>query len=439
MKPLAFFRTPEVAKVLGRAARCTSTVVSLHTFERGKEGLRITGQGQCAACTYVAGLRGGNSACRRSRESAAVDAQRLKALMPFFCHMGFACIRVFPLLEEAPGFVLTFGPYCPPEGAGSIETSALEGLSELGAAPDAAFARALTDVPELPVVTVPGIVEWTIDALQELWVRFRVSDESDGSDGSDGVLETGPVDSEEAALRPRRRAKSHAVSPDPYRAGPIAAALAGGAQNQARALVRAVLDETRSGQRARIAVKRARMLALVGAVFEAAERAEIDTAPCRARLPQFLEEVERARTDLRLADAAMRLLSILKRKVARDAALVPKLNLGTSGNDGYAELNAILLPRLVDGITLNEVAAKLGQHPTAITHRLQRKFGMSFSEYIGRLRVDRAKELLRRTRLTVTEVARRVGISDTSNFAKLFHKFESMSPVKYREQFGKKR
>ena len=365
-----------------------------------------------------------------------MDAQRLKALMPFFCYMGFACIRVFPLPEEAPGFVLTFGPYCPPEGAGSIETSALEGLARLQVTPDAAFTKALMNVPVLPAVTVPGIVEWTVDALQELWVRFQVSDESDGSDRSDGsdgldraLDETGPDDSEEAVLRPRRRAKSHAVSPDPYRAGPIAAALTGGAQGQARALVRAVLDETRSGQRARIAVKRARMLALVGAVFEAAERAEVDTAPCRARLPQFIEEVERARTDLRLADAAMRLLSILKRKAAREAAQA----------EGYAELNAILLPRLLDGITLNEVAAKLGQHPTAITHRLQRKFGMSFSEYIGRLRVDRAKELLRRTRLPVTEVARRVGINDTSNFAKLFHKFESMSPVKYREQFGRKR
>jgi AraC-like DNA-binding protein len=350
--------------------------------------------------------------------------------------MGFACIRVFPLPEEAPGFVLTFGPYCPPEGAGSIETSALEGLARLKVTPDAAFTKALMNVPVLPAVTVPGIVEWTVDALQELWVRLRESDRSDRSDRA--LDETEPDDSDAAVLRPRRRAKSHAVSPDPYRAGPIAAALAGGAQNQARALVRAVLDETRSGQRARVAVKRARMLALLGAVLEAAERAEVDTALCRARLPQFLEEVERARTDLRLADAAMRLLSILKRKVARDA-LVPKLNLGTSGNEGYAELNAILLPRLLDGITLNEVAAKLGQHPTAITHRLQRKFGMSFSEYIGRLRVDRAKELLRRTRLNVTEVARRVGINDTSNFAKLFHKFESMSPVKYREQFGKKR
>ena len=227
----------------------------------------------------------------------------------------------------------------------------------------------------------------------------------------------------------RRRSRPHASVADPYRAGPIAAALSGGAQSQARALVRAVLSEARSGPRARIAVKRARRVALIGAVLEAAERAEADTSLCRIRLPQFLEQVERARTDLQLADAVMRLLSILKRRAARQAAHA----------QAYAELNAILLPRLADSITLNEVAAKLGQNPTAITHRLQRKFGMSYSEYVGRLRMDRAKELLRRTRLTVTEVARRVGINDTSNFAKLFHKFEAMSPVKYREQFGRKR
>jgi AraC-like DNA-binding protein len=176
-------------------------------------------------------------------------------------------------------------------------------------------------------------------------------------------------------------------------------------------------------------VKRARAAALVCAVIEAAERAAVDTTTCRARLPRLLDEVEQGRTDMQLADAVMRLLSILKRKAARDVAKT----------EGYAELNAILLPRIADSVTLNEVAAKLGQHPTAITHRLQRKFGMSYSEYLGRLRIDKAKELLRRTRLTVTEVARRVGINDTSNFARLFQKFEAMSPLKYREQFGRKR
>jgi len=101
-------------------------------------------------------------------------------------------------------------------------------------------------------------------------------------------------------------------------------------------------------------------------------------------------------------------------------------------------LNRLVMSRLPGKITLNEIAAELGQHPTAITHRLQRKFGMSFSEYVGRIRIDKAKELLRRTRLGAGEIARRVGTSDASNFSKLFRKLEGMSPLEYRKLFGGK-
>jgi len=36
-------------------------------------------------------------------------------------------------------------------------------------------------------------------------------------------------------------------------------------------------------------------------------------------------------------------------------------------------------------------------------------------------------------------VAQRVGIRDQSNFSKLFRRFEGMSPLEYRQQYGKKR
>ena len=101
-------------------------------------------------------------------------------------------------------------------------------------------------------------------------------------------------------------------------------------------------------------------------------------------------------------------------------------------------LNNALLPRLGGAVTLNEIAAELGEPPSTITRRLQRKFGMSFSEYAGKQRVDRAKRLLRTTRLGIGEVSRRVGINDSSNFAKLFRRFEGCSPQTYRERFGKR-
>jgi len=87
--------------------------------------------------------------------------------------------------------------------------------------------------------------------------------------------------------------------------------------------------------------------------------------------------------------------------------------------------------------TSDLVAEKLGESPTNISHRLRRKFGMSYSEYVARIRVERAKQLFRRTRLNNTEVAQRVGIADQSNFAKLFKKIEGVTPTVYRKKHGK--
>jgi AraC-like DNA-binding protein len=103
----------------------------------------------------------------------------------------------------------------------------------------------------------------------------------------------------------------------------------------------------------------------------------------------------------------------------------------------YAELNRILLPRIAEKVTLTEVAQALGVSPSAITHRLQRRFGVSYSEYLGRLRAEKAKELLRRTRLGVAEVASRVGISDPSNLGRLFRRHVMMSPKEYRSRYGR--
>lgn len=424
MTPLEFFRTPEATRAIERAARCAAMPLSLHFLGRGEEGVRIISHGQCAACSYVARWPKGVRACRASREEAARTAFRREGPVSFVCHMGFACTTTPALPEHTPGFALTFGPYCPAEEWRFLATSALDNLTRLledeaGLPEDFSadvFPVSLADIRVVPTPAAPGLAEWTSEVLGALWDECHV------------VAPEPPASREEVPQDIARHAKPDRVLPDPYQAAPIAAALAGGEQGQARALVRAALSESRSAPRARIAAKRARLLAIAAAALEAAERAEMSTGAGWDQFPELLADVRQARTDAELVNAAMRVLGILKRKAVRQAA----------PETGYIELNQILLERLPERITLNEVAARLGQTPTAITHRLQRKFGMSFSEYAGRLRIDKAKELLRRTKLSATEVAQRVGIRDVSNFGKLFRKFEGMSPLKYRGQFGSK-
>jgi len=438
MKPSAFFQKPETRRLLERAARGAAAPLAIHFRGGEDQELRIAGYGRCEACRYVQEISEGRAACREARFAAAQTAARLSTPVPFICRLGFACITASALPDPALGFILTLGPYCPIEGAPVLENDAVEGLKSFsGAEPPDDFRGGLLDIHTVPASAISAIMEWTLEALALIW--------------QDGQASTPEPEAEPAKVPARR--KRHTPLPDPYQAAPIAAALAGGKSGQARALIRAALSESRSSERGRIAVKRARVVAVVAAVLEAAERAGMNTASCWERLADLPGQVQQARTDLQLASAATAVLAPLKHKtalgtpsptrsgdfpeIAGQAALAPPASSAT-GED-YAELSQIVIDRLVEGITLGEVAARLGQNPSAITHRLQRKFGMSYSEYVGRLRVDKAKELLRRTRLSVTEIARRVGIDDPSNFAKLFRKFEAMTPLEYQKRFQRKK
>jgi AraC-like DNA-binding protein len=62
------------------------------------------------------------------------------------------------------------------------------------------------------------------------------------------------------------------------------------------------------------------------------------------------------------------------------------------------------------------------------------EMGMTFSEYVTRRRLQRAKEMLLRTKMTVAEIAERVGYQSAKHFAKMFRQYEGSSPGDYRNQ-----
>lgn len=416
MKPAAFFRLPEVRATLDRASRAAATPLSVHYVDRGEEGIRVTGSGGCQACRYVAGLPEGPQRCRESRVEASVPALRRGRPVPFVCHMGFACVAMPALPGTGLGFTLTFGPYCPAEAPETLEQDALWGFSDLGHNPEEGLPVTLADIHIASADSVPAVAEWTSEALNALWKSVHAEDAAPATEPSL------PAEEKHA-----RRARPQPPAPSPYDSAQIAAALAGGNSAQARKLVNAALSEAEAGSRVKVAVRRARAVALVSAALEAAQRAQLQVDGCWDRMPEFLQRAKTARRTEDLVGAAMDVLGIIRRRVQRAA----------DDQDGFIALNRIVMARLADGITLNEVAKELGQHPTAITHRLQRKFGMSYSQYIGQLRVSMAKDLLRCTRLSTAEISRRVGIRDGSNLGKLFRKFENMSPQEYRRRFRK--
>jgi AraC-like DNA-binding protein len=407
--------------LLNRARRAAGTPLSVHQMEGRHEAAHVQGRGGCRACLYVNNTGGGAEACMRSRSAAGAAALRHETPAPFICHMGFACVSVSALAGHP--YVLCFGPYVPAGEAHALEHEVLEGLAHLRGAPVDTLPFTLDDLPVLPAPTVIAVAEFAAEALQREFAAM-----------------TTPAPTPEEDPRPPIRYDARAHQPewhgDPYQAGTVAAALAAGHRSHVRELLRGLLAETAGTGRMTLAVRRARVLAAVSAALEAAERARLDTAEARGGLAACLGALEAARDDKALLDAAVGLLARVGGPRPAPAARRSPAQPAPPRTD-YAALNAILTERLVVGIELGEVAEKLGEKPTTISKRLKRKFGMSYQEYLGRLRINKAKEMLRRTKLSATEVAQRVGIGDQSNFTKLFKKFEGLTPSEYRARFGK--
>lgn len=69
------------------------------------------------------------------------------------------------------------------------------------------------------------------------------------------------------------------------------------------------------------------------------------------------------------------------------------------------------------------------------TEWFRKKMGLSPLEYIQKIRVDKAKELLVNTNYTILEIAQQVGYNHNSSFSRIFKSLEEISPASYRKLY----
>ncbi len=86
-------------------------------------------------------------------------------------------------------------------------------------------------------------------------------------------------------------------------------------------------------------------------------------------------------------------------------------------------------------IALAELAELAGLEERTLLRRFKKATGLTTGEYVQRMRVNRAKEMLQTTILPVDRIAWDVGYSDTSTFRKLFQKLVGLPPGEYRARF----
>ncbi|MBD2871943.1 response regulator transcription factor [Paenibacillus arenilitoris] len=87
----------------------------------------------------------------------------------------------------------------------------------------------------------------------------------------------------------------------------------------------------------------------------------------------------------------------------------------------------------MEGITMNDTAEHLYLNPSYFSKVFHEATGETYSKYVIRLRMNKAKQLLKTSRLKVYEIAEKVGYADFRHFSKTFKEIEGMTPAQYRD------
>lgn len=118
----------------------------------------------------------------------------------------------------------------------------------------------------------------------------------------------------------------------------------------------------------------------------------------------------------------LRILTILIRtcqdESKSDEMLKEKKNAMNRLEEAFAYMDA----HFCEKMTLDEVAASVYMSSNYFSSYFRKVTNISFSEYVTRLRINHARELLRDTDKSVTEIALECGFHNISNFYRLYKK-----------------
>lgn len=82
-------------------------------------------------------------------------------------------------------------------------------------------------------------------------------------------------------------------------------------------------------------------------------------------------------------------------------------------------------------LTLGLVAEKTYVSQWHLSKLLNRHEGRNFSEILNQIRVEHAKELLKKMQLRIADISEMVGFTDVAHFSRVFKKLEGLSANEY--------
>ena len=105
------------------------------------------------------------------------------------------------------------------------------------------------------------------------------------------------------------------------------------------------------------------------------------------------------------------------------------------GRESIISARQFIDAHYAEALSLETVAEAIHLSATYFSTLFKKEAGESFVDYLTRVRMEKAKELLRTTNDPISAIAEQVGIPDSKYFSKLFMKTIRIKPSAYRKLY----
>ena len=97
---------------------------------------------------------------------------------------------------------------------------------------------------------------------------------------------------------------------------------------------------------------------------------------------------------------------------------------------------AYIQEHYMDEISLDEVSREVNISPYYFSKLFKEEAGENFIDYLTRIRIEKAKQLLAGRSLSISEISTKVGYRDSNYFSRIFKKQTDKTPREYREEMS---
>lgn len=119
------------------------------------------------------------------------------------------------------------------------------------------------------------------------------------------------------------------------------------------------------------------------------------------------------------------------------------MNQSTDNLKGKIDNRLIIIHRMIrsqysEPLTLEDMAARIGCNPVYLSNTYKKVFGCSPIKSLQKIRVQKGRELLKHTDLTINEITKSVGYISSSQFSGYYKKYYGRSPSEHRKHLCNK-